>query len=202
MDKERIEDYIDKLKQLDTSISDDDNFDTSFVNELNALLSNLNVDAQQNMPSTFSYESYKMPSLKVRIKKLKENAIIPKYSKDGDAGMDLTITEVISETLNDITYGFGIAMEIPKNYVGLIFPRSSIRKYDLSLSNAVGVIDSGYRGEIQATFKKTEGSYNYYGVGERGAQIMIIPYPQIKFVETEQLSDTQRGEGGFGSSGK
>ena len=202
MDKERIEDYIDKLKQLDTSISDDDNFDTSFVNELNALLSNLNVDAQQNMPSTFSYESYKMPSLKVRIKKLKENAVIPKYSKYGDAGMDLTITEIISETLNDITYGFGVAMEIPKNYVGLVFPRSSIRKYDLSLSNAVGVIDSGYRGEIQATFKKTEGNYSFYGVGERGAQIIIIPYPQVEFVESDNLSDTERGDGGFGSSGK
>lgn len=202
MDKEKIEDYIDKLKQLDTNINDDDNIDTSFVTELNTLLSALNTDVQQNFVSDFKYESYKMPPLKVKVKKLKDNAVVPKYSKDGDAGMDLTITEVISETLNDITYGFGVAMEIPKNYVGLVFPRSSIRKYDLSLSNAVGVIDSGYRGEIQATFKKTEGSYIYYGVGERGAQIIIIPYPQVEFVESDNLSDTERGDEGFGSSGK
>jgi dUTP pyrophosphatase len=141
----------------------------------------------------------------VRFKKLQNGAVTPKYSKDGDAGMDLTITSVISETKTDVTYGFGIAMEIPKGYVGLVFPRSSIRKYDLALTNCVGVIDSGYRGEIQATFKKTNWlkgeSSEKYNVGERAAQIMILPYPQIEFIETDNLDETERGEGGFGSSG-
>ena len=84
--------------------------------------------------------------------------------------------------------------------MGLVFPRSSIRKYDLFLTNAVGVIDSGYRGELQATFKKT--GLHKYEIGDRIAQIMIIPYPPIEFVEVDELSNTERGEGGFGSTGK
>lgn len=93
--------------------------------------------------------------MQVKIKKLHPKAVIPNYAKSGDAGMDLVITEIINENKYDISYGFGLSMEIPEGFVGLIFPRSSIRKYDLILSNAVGVIDSGYRGELQATFKKT-----------------------------------------------
>ena len=138
--------------------------------------------------------------MRVRIKKLSENAVIPTYAKDGDAGMDLVITSIITKNLGDVTYGFGIALEIPKGFVGLVFPRSSIRKTDLILSNSVGVIDSGYRGEIQATFKRS-GVY-VYEVGDRGAQIMIIPHPPIEFDEVDELSDTERGEGGFGSTGK
>lgn len=138
----------------------------------------------------------------LKIKKLHPNAVIPTYAKDGDAGMDLVATEIISETTTDITYGLGIAIEIRDGYVGLIFPRSSIRKYDLSLTNCVGVIDSGYRGEIQATFKKTNGLDSLaYKVGDRIAQIIIIPHPQIQFEEVKELSDTQRGKGGFGSTG-
>ena len=138
--------------------------------------------------------------MKVRIKKLSENAVIPTYAKEGDAGMDLVATRIINERLDSITYGTDIALEIPEGFVGLIFPRSSIRKTDLILSNSVGVIDSGYRGEIQATFKRS-GVYAY-AVGDRGAQIMIIPHPPIEFEEADELSDTERGEGGFGSNGK
>ena len=146
--------------------------------------------------------------MQVKIKKLVPEAVIPSYSKDGDAGMDLTITKIYSNTTFDITYGFGIAMEIPKGYVGLVFPRSSIRKTDLALTNCVGVIDSGYRGELQATFKKIYGKNDVridetdYKVGDRGAQIIILPYPQIKMIESEELSNTERGDGGFGSTGK
>jgi dUTP pyrophosphatase len=114
-------------------------------------------------------------------------------------------TEIISETKIDVTYGTGISMEIPKGYVGLVFPRSSIRKYDLSLTNCVGVIDSGYRGEIQATFKKTNwlkgNESEKYQIGDRIVQIMIIPYPQVSFIEVEELSSSERGTGGFGSTG-
>ena len=140
--------------------------------------------------------------MKVRIKKLNENAVIPSYAKNGDAGMDLVATSIIGEEPFQITYGLGIALEIPKGFVGLVFPRSSIRKTDLSLTNCVGVIDSGYRGELQATFRKHKGvASTTYAVGDRVAQIMIIPHPSIDFQEVEYLSNTQRGEGGFGSTG-
>ena len=141
--------------------------------------------------------------MKVRIKKINPLAQIPTYAKDGDAGMDLVATRIISNTTFDVSYGTDLAMEIPNGFVGLVFPRSSIRKYELALSNSVGVIDSGYRGELQATFKKTNGLDSLaYKVGDRIAQIMIIPHPQIEFYEVEELSDSERGEGGFGSTGK
>jgi dUTP pyrophosphatase len=144
--------------------------------------------------------------MEVRIKRLKPNAVIPTYAKEGDAGMDLVATSIISETTTDVTYGTGLAMEIRDGFVGLVFPRSSIRKYDLALTNCVGVIDSGYRGEIQATFKKTNwlkgNSSAKYHIGDRIAQIIIIPHPQIQFYEVDELSDSERGEGGFGSTGK
>ena len=154
--------------------------------------------------------------MKVRIKKLNELAVIPTYAKDGDAGMDVIATSIISDTPTQITYGLGIALEIPKGFVGLVFPRSSIRKTGLQLSNSVGVIDSGYRGELQATFNKLFGGEamydemkvneiqpnDFYKVGDRVAQIMIIPHPPIEFDAVDELSDTERGEGGFGSTGK
>ena len=141
--------------------------------------------------------------MQVKIKKLNPNAVIPTYAKSGDAGMDLVATKIISNTTFDVTYGTDLAMEIPKGFVGLIFPRSSIRKYELILSNSVGVIDSGYRGELQATFKKENGLDSLaYKVGDRIAQIMIIPHPEIEFEEVDDLSDTERGDGGFGSTGK
>ena len=144
--------------------------------------------------------------MEVKIKKLSPNAVIPSYAKVGDAGMDLVATSIISETSTQITYGLGVALEIPEGFVGLVFPRSSIRNTDLQLSNCVGVIDSGYRGELQATFnkkgvRKIDGQ-NGYMVGDRVAQIMIIPYPPVYFDEVEELSDSDRGEGGFGSTGK
>ena len=137
--------------------------------------------------------------MKVRIKKLNENAVIPTYAKVGDAGMDMVATKIINETLDSITYGTDIALEIPEGFVGLVFPRSSIRKTDLILSNSVGVIDSGYRGEIQATFKRS-GVYAY-AVGDKIAQIMIIPHPYVDLIEVNELSETERGDGGFGSTG-
>ena len=141
--------------------------------------------------------------IKVKIKKLKENAVIPTYAKVGDAGMDLIATSITSDTPEEITYGLGIALEIPEGFVGLVFPRSSIRKTGLQLSNSVGVIDSGYRGELQATFNKIFGvTSRKYEVGDRVCQIMILPYPDVQFEEVEELSNTERGEGGFGSTGK
>ena len=154
--------------------------------------------------------------MKVKIKKLSSNAVIPTYAKEGDAGMDLVATSIISDTPDQITYGLGIALEIPEGFVGLVFPRSSIRKTGLQLSNSVGVIDSGYRGELQATFNKIFGgdrfydetkntedtSNNFYKVGDRVCQIIIIPHPIVELIEADELSNTERGEGGFGSTGK
>lgn len=139
----------------------------------------------------------------VKFKKLSPLAVIPRYSKPGDAGMDLTATSKIDNTTFQCTYGTGISVEIPEGYVGLVFPRSSIRNTELILSNSVGVIDSGYRGEIQATFIKTNGLESWdYKIGDRIAQLIIIPYPQIEFEEVEELSQTDRGTGGFGSTNK
>jgi dUTP pyrophosphatase len=140
--------------------------------------------------------------MKVKIKKLHPDAVIPSYSKPGDAGMDLVS---ISETWNDdnsmVTYDTGIAMEIPEGFVGLVFPRSSISKTSLNLSNSVGVIDSGYRGPIMLKFRYLEEGM-VYNVGERVGQIIILPHPEIQFEEVDELSNTDRGTGGFGSTGK
>jgi dUTP pyrophosphatase len=141
--------------------------------------------------------------MQVKIKKLHPDAVIPKYAKESDAGLDLVATTIKENTTFQITYGLGIALEIPEGFVGLVFPRSSIRNTELTLSNSVGVIDAGYRGELQATFNKSNGLDSIaYKVGDRVCQIIIIPYPPIEFEEVNELSNTERGEGGFGSTGK
>ena len=141
--------------------------------------------------------------MKVKIKKVHPDAVIPKYAKESDAGLDLIATSIISQTPTQITYGLGIALEIPEGFVGLVFPRSSIRNTDLVLSNSVGVIDSGYRGELQATFNKLyDNDSESYNIGDRVCQIIIIPHPQVDLIEVDELSDSERGTGGFGSTGK
>ena len=208
MEKEDVENYLKQLENFEKTIgSDDDEIDLNFVTELNGLLNKLQEDlgtplvTEQNIINT--QPTMTGGGVLVKVKKLDSNAVVPSYSKVGDAGMDLTITKEIENTSFSVSYGFGIAMEIPKGYVGLVFPRSSVRNQDLILSNCVGVIDSGYRGELQATFKKTQGLDSIkYKVGERGAQIIILPYPTIYMTEVPELSDTERGSGGFGSTGK
>ena len=207
MEKEDVENYLKQLENFEKTIgSDDDEIDLNFVTELNDLLNKLQEDISTptvNQQTTFTTQNTMNEGVLVKVKKLDPNAVIPSYSKVGDAGMDLTITKEIENTSFSVSYGFGIAMEIPKGYVGLVFPRSSVRNQDLILSNCVGVIDSGYRGELQATFKKTQGLDSVkYKVGERGAQIIILPYPTIYMTEVPELSDTERGTGGFGSTGK
>jgi dUTP pyrophosphatase len=193
MDKSNIDDYVNRLREIENSLESDD-VDFSLISDLNKVLLAIDNDIQNNAMSINT-------SLKIRLKKLNPTAVTPSYSKDGDAGMDLTSTTIISHTTDQVTYGTGISLEIPKDYVGLVFPRSSIRKYDIELTNSVGVIDSGYRGEIQLTFNKVNSKTTIYNVGDRVGQIMIIPYPKINFVESDELTITERGEGGFGSSG-
>lgn len=134
----------------------------------------------------------------VKVKKLNENAVIPKYAKDGDAGLDLTAVGISHDDFGNVVYRTGLAFEIPEGYVGLVFPRSSIFRYGLSLCNCVGVIDSGYRGEILCKFRQS--GHILYSIGDRVAQIVIMPYPKIQLVEADTLTDTERGEGGFGST--
>jgi dUTP pyrophosphatase len=137
--------------------------------------------------------------MKIKIKKLNSNAIIPKYANSGDAGMDVYAISK-NETEKFIEYGTGLSFEIPEQYVMLIFPRSSVSNKSLSMCNSVGVLDSGYRGELKIRFYKHK--REEYEIGERIGQIIIIPYPNIDFEEVNELSETKRGEGGFGSTGK
>jgi dUTP pyrophosphatase len=139
--------------------------------------------------------------MKVKIKRLHKDAVIPKYAKPGDAGLDLVAANIISFDKEQVVYGTGIAVEIPEGYVGLVFPRSSIRKYEQYLSNSVGVIDSGYRGEIQATFNSRFYADVKYKVGDKIAQLIIMPYPHIDFEEVNELSESERADGGHGSTG-
>lgn len=143
--------------------------------------------------------------MNIKIKKLDSKAVIPAYANPGDAGMDVVATSVKFEE-NYIEYGTGLSFEIPEGYVMLIFPRSSVSKKDMILANCVGVLDSGYRGELKLRFKIVYQAgrllRDFYNPGDKIGQIMIIPYPTIEFTEVDELSDSERGEGGFGSSGK
>lgn len=139
--------------------------------------------------------------MKVRVKKLHPEAVIPEYSKEGDAGLDLTAVSQRVDKTGYIEFSTGLAFEIPEGFVGLVFPRSSISNINLSLTNSVGVVDSGYRGEVKFRFKPANAGRGIYEVGDRVGQIVIIPYPKIELTEAEELSETVRGDGGFGSSG-
>jgi dUTP pyrophosphatase len=139
--------------------------------------------------------------MKVKFKKLHELVETPCYARKGDAGMDLTAVDISKDEHGNVVCHTGIAVEIPEGYVGLVFPRSSISKYDMHLRNSVGVIDSGYRGEIMVKFGFLPDG-KLYKMGDKIAQLIIIPYPQITFEEVEELSETERGEGHFGSTGK
>lgn len=140
--------------------------------------------------------------MKIKLKKLSSKAVIPTYAKYGDAGMDLTAIDWTIEK-DIISYYTGIAVEIPEGFVGYVFPRSSIHKQTLALANSVAVIDSGYRGELICKFRvtDTDDRMSLYQVGERIAQLVIMPVPYIQFEEVEELVASERGEGGFGSSG-
>lgn len=140
--------------------------------------------------------------VKVKVKKLDPQAVMPKRGTAGSAGWDLTALTVNEDAagLPVVHYGTGLAFEIPEGYAGFIFPRSSCYKYGMDLTNCVGVIDSDYRGEVKAVFM------DYYGegykAGDRIGQIIIMPVPEVEFEEAESLSETARGRGGYGSTGR
>lgn len=146
--------------------------------------------------------------MKIKIKKLHPDAVIPRYAKAGDAGLDLT---AVSQEFEDgggrrlQVYKTGIAVAIPEGYVGLLFPRSSVSKTSLSLTNSVGVLDSGYRGEIVFKYAISENARptdsSTYKPGDRVGQLIVIPYPKVEFEEVGELDETERGTGGFGHTG-
>lgn len=139
--------------------------------------------------------------MKIKFKKLNDRAKIPFYANEGDAGMDLLATTVTRQS-SFYEYGTDIAMQLPKGYVGLLFPRSSISNTDHYLRNSVGVIDSGYRGEIKIRMSIPELGKKEYLIGDKIAQLVIIQLPWVDIEEVENLNNSDRGEGGFGSSGE
>jgi len=169
--------------------------------------------------------------MKVKFKKMNEKAILPSYAKEGDAGLDLYPVEGPIFTEKYIEYDFGISVEIPKGFAGFLFSRSSISKTDLELCNSVGIIDSGYRGSIKARFNfnqfsldflqrfdievagvtqyqrdklidKFMNKLSYFEEGKAILQLIIMPVPSIEPEWADELSETPRGSGGFGSTDK
>lgn len=140
--------------------------------------------------------------LNIKFKKLNPQAVMPHYAKSGDAALDLyAVSKTFDKVNKKLIFGTGLALEIPEGYVGLIFPRSSIMKTSLSLSNSVGVIDSSFRGEIKLVFTPGTRPVKNYKINERIGQLIILPYPNIELMEVSELSKTDRGEGSFGSTG-
>jgi dUTP pyrophosphatase len=152
----------------------------------------------------------------IKFKKNNSEIKTPKYALDGDAGIDLYAYKIIKSDNNSIVYDTGLSFEIREGYAGYVFPRSSIRNYNLIMANSVGLIDSNYRNTIQVSFKRTFkgmllyrlskliGYYfinNQYLTGDRICQLVILPYPQIKLLEVNELSETNRGFAGHGSTG-
>lgn len=171
---------------------------TTNISKIKTLINDLGYDT---LPVTSIIESNQ---LSVKFKKIRPDAVTPSYAKDGDGGLDITATSLeIKANSNQYVYGTGLAFEIPEGYVGLLFPRSSICKTRLSLSNAVGVLDSGYRGEVKFVFNvNVDSDKDCYNCRDKIGQLIIMPYPKVTLEEVEELSDTERGTGGFGSTGK
>ena len=140
--------------------------------------------------------------MKVKIKKTHPNGKIPTYATDGSGAFDFYSAEdvVVHENYAK-AINLGVAMEVPDGHVLLLFPRSSIGKNTgLRMPNSVGMIDSDYRGTIHALYDNVW-SGHIVSAGDRIAQGIIVPIPKVEFEEVEELSTTERGEGGFGSTG-
>ena len=144
--------------------------------------------------------------MKLNIKKLNENAKIPTYGTEYSAGADLYALADAPITIGGgetVLIHTGIAMEIPEGYVGLVFARSGLAtKRNLAPANKVSVIDSDYRGEIMVPIHNHGRDPQTLEQGERISQISIIPFIKADFCECDELSETARGVGGFGSTGK
>ena len=137
--------------------------------------------------------------MKLKIKKVREGVITPTRAYEGDAGLDLYVSKVDMTAPDMVKYFLGVAVEIPTGYVGVLCSRSSTFKKRHVLTNGVGIIDSGYRGEIMAICQVDPRSL-LYKPGEKAFQLILVPFIAPEIEEVENLSDSERGEGGYGSS--
>lgn len=133
--------------------------------------------------------------------KIVENGTMPKQQTVGSVGFDCVARTKQILPNNKIKYMLGFQIEVPNGYVALIFPRSSVYKQEMILSNCVGVIDTDFRGEVSAIFKKCSSAVEYE-VGDRCCQMLILPAPKVTLISVAKLSDTDRGSNGYGSTGK
>lgn len=144
--------------------------------------------------------------MEIKIKRLNKRAKIPTFGTEFSAGADLYCAEEHEISVcsgQKCSIGTGISMEIPEGYVGLVFARSGLAcKNGLRLCNSVGVIDADYRGEIKVVLHNDSEYVREIKPGERVAQMIVMPYPKVSFIEAEELSDTVRGESGFGGTGR
>ena len=144
--------------------------------------------------------------MNIKVKKLKGNAVVPTLGSKFAAGADLYSAEdadVVIEPNETKFIGTGLAMEIPEGYVGLVYARSGLAcKRGLAPANKVGVVDSDYRGEIKVALHNHGKEAQTVENGERIAQMVIAPYLSVSYEEADELSETERGEGGFGSTGR
>lgn len=141
--------------------------------------------------------------LKVKVKRLCDGAVLPSRAHESDAGFDLVAVSVDEDRKRGIvTYGTGIAVEIPEGHVGLLFPRSSVYRHQLQLANGVGVIDAGYRGEVMLKYRIVQPHISRYGIGDRVGQLVVLELPKVSIEEVGELDGSDRGDGGFGSTGK
>ena len=142
--------------------------------------------------------------MKLSVKKLHQDAILPRYGSADAAGADLcSIEEAVIPAGQTKLIHTGLAMAIPQGYGGFIFARSGLAtKRGLAPANKVGVIDADYRGEIMVALYNQSGEEQTVLKGERIAQLVLLPCPQAEFALCEDLDATDRGEGGFGSTGR
>ena len=142
---------------------------------------------------------------KINVKKLDENAVLPTYGSAYAAGADLyalSQEEIVFAPHETKLVRTGLAMEIPEGYAGLIYARSGLAsKRSLAPANKVGVVDSDYRGEVMVALHNHSDQEQKIAPKERIAQLVVAPFLKGEFVEADELSDTVRGEGGFGSTG-
>jgi dUTP pyrophosphatase len=143
--------------------------------------------------------------MELRVARLNDDARVPTRAHEGDAGLDLYASEPARLGPGErIGIGTGVAVEIPAGHAGLVLPRSGLaREHGISLVNAPGLIDAGYRGEIRVLLLNTDPAETFrIEIGDRIAQLVIAPVALAEPVEVASLAESERGDGGFGSSGR
>jgi dUTP pyrophosphatase len=136
----------------------------------------------------------------MKFKLIGGGACTPCIGTEHSAGIDLRLSSIIKSDHGVLTLGLGVAVEIPENHFGILAVRSSIGAKGLTMTNSVGIIDSDYRGELMMKCVFTYKGHDFPGIGERIAQLIVIPYLKTEVEIVDELTDTVRGSGGFGST--